>query len=108
MLVSEKKHQTVAIQKISTRSCPPTFTGFFLEQDFIAFVKIFIKKLMIPLFLATTGDWTPDSDDALEFNDGCQAIEFSQKHRVAQAEIYYHFDNPRYDFSIELKNHSES
>jgi hypothetical protein len=71
-------------------------------------MKIFIKKLMIPLFLAAGGVWTPEADSALEFDGGCDAIEFSRKHHLANAEIFYHFDDPKYDFSIEMKNHSDA
>ena len=63
-------------------------------------MKIFIKKLLIPLFLTAAGDWTPDNDAALEFDSGSDAIEYSHKHQVRKAQVYYHFENPSFDFAV--------
>ena len=59
------------------------------------------------MFLTAGGDWTPDTEAAMEFESGSDALDYSQKHHLRQKEVYYHFDNPRFDFSSPLNDESE-
>jgi len=67
-------------------------------------MKIFLKKIMLPLFLTAGGDWAPQGEETKTFRSGTQAAEYSRTHHLSGTEILYHFDNPRFDFTIKVSD----
>ena len=52
--------------------------------------------------MTARGKWTPKIDSALNFESGVEAVEYFEKNKIKDAEIFYKFDHPGSDFSADI------
>ena len=65
-------------------------------------MRVLVKSLLTSLFLAASGDWTPEMDDALDFQNGEEAIEYSVKKGIKKVSINYTFEDSKYNFEFKI------
>jgi hypothetical protein len=70
-------------------------------------MKILLQSMATSLFLAFSNDWTPDVEDAMEFQRGSAAIDYSTRHGMNHTAVVYRFEDSVYDFRIPLDKSSE-
>ena len=66
-------------------------------------MKVFIKSLATSLFVAVSGGWTANVEEAMDFRRGLKAIDCAHERKLHQAALAYSFDDPKFNFVIPIE-----
>jgi len=65
-------------------------------------LKVFIQTSTDGLFLKGEGVWAALKEEALDFKNCTPAIDFCVKHSLRNVRLWLSFDDPKYDFPMEI------
>jgi hypothetical protein len=69
---------------------------------FRAPMRTLIRHKQTKMFYAPDGTWTKDPWKALRLESSAKAVQMCREGTIAHAEVFYAFEDPRYNFAIEV------
>ena len=65
-------------------------------------MKVLIQNPDNLLYLGPSNDWVPDADEAFDFRNSDNALEFCARNRIAPAQVVLRWDKNPYTISIPI------
>lgn len=63
-------------------------------------MRVLLSDPKTGLYFKSEGLWTSDPNEACNFQSGPKAITFARENSLAQAEVFWDFDDPEYSVRL--------
>jgi hypothetical protein len=67
-------------------------------------MRVLLQNCKNHLYYRADGTWTPDADEARDFEKGVEALEFCRMHHPADVQIVLRFSNSAYDIDFPVSD----
>jgi hypothetical protein len=71
-------------------------------------VRILVQNLGTLLYFKDVGAWTPNPEEALDFENSTAAIRFCQENKVRDVQVVAKFEESYKDIRLSIPQHDES